>query len=212
MQHPCNAVLLIVCLSGCFSYRGGAIPEIAQSTIAVPKMQQVIAYELRVDSNMGSDFDMDLVARREIESALRLAGADPKPRGSVADPDAQISVELKARGNPGAQFLSGFLSGFTFTLIPAYANVELVTDAELSGAAEFPKRYHYADSVSSWIQLFLIPFSNSSSQVTEDLIADMMRSLARDLQRDGFLPAPGGAALSRSYFVDARHAADRVVE
>lgn len=193
-----STVLMLLLLSGCVTYRGGAVPEVDPSMIAVPRMQRVIAYDLRVDSNVGGDFDAARVAGRELNSALRSAGAELEASGSVADPDAELAVELKARGNRGAQFISGFISGFTFTLIPAYASVELVTEAELRESGEIRKRYRYADSLSLWVQLFLLPFTNSSDRVRDELIADMMRSLARDMQRDGFLPTPGGEELSRS--------------
>jgi hypothetical protein len=191
-----TAMLFAICLGGCYSYRGGTIPHVAPSVIAVPRMQRVITYDLRLYSNVGGDAELDRLARRELESAIRLAGARLELSGRVADPDAHLVAEVKSIGNPGAQFLSGFLSGFTFAVVPAYASIEYVMEVELHSGAKFPKRYRYADSTSLWIQIFLLPFTNSSDRVAEDLIADMMRSLAHDMQRDGFLPTPPEAERS----------------
>jgi len=130
------------------------------------------------------------MTERALGLALRSSGTKLYTRGTVAEPDADLSISVDATGSILAQALSGFISGASWGLIPGYARIEIVTEAEITRDGAAPTRYRYADSYVLWIHVFLLPFSNTPDRVLEDLLTDMMRSLARDLQRDGFLPPP----------------------
>ena len=189
-------------LGGCYAYRGGAIQHIDPSTFAVPRMERVVVSTVKVESNTGGDTDLAGMTTRQVEAALRVAGADVKSSGAVADPDATLTVSVQSKGSVAAQILSGAISGFTFTILPAYAGVDVSLDADAVTRDGSRRHYHYADTCSLWIELFLLPVANSPDRVIEDLIADMSRSLARDLQRDGVLPQPGTAALAPVHLTD----------
>ncbi len=187
-------VNLTLVLSGCYSYRGGGIAPVDPSTFHAPKLERVVVATIRVNSDSGGDSDLAGMVEREIEAALRNAGAEMKESGAVANPDSTLEVNVWARGSTVGQVVSGLISGFTFLLIPAYANVPIEMVADITGGNGSGHRYRYADDLTLWIQLFLLPVTNESDLVTRDLIADMARSLARDMQRDGLLPPPVSAS------------------
>lgn len=176
-------------VGGCVAYRGNAVPHIDPSTIMTPRMERVIVYDLQVDSEVGDDAELSRMTTRALETTLRSAGADVRPSGSPGVNDT-MSVHMKATGSAAAQMLSGFVSGLTWTLIPGYAKVGFALDATVTPAGGAPRQYHYQDAITLWIELFLLPFSNSPNRVETELITDMFRSLALDMQRDGLLPTP----------------------
>lgn len=184
------ALWVIASLSGCMAYRGGAVPQIDPSLVTVDRMERVTSYDLRVESNVGEESELRRIVERALNLALCSAGTELHPAGTIAEPDAELSIVVEATGSVVAQALSGFVAGLTWGLIPGYARVEVVAEAEISRGEGDPERYRYADSYTFWMHLFLLPFGNSPEQVLDDLFVDMMRSLALDLQRDGYLPAP----------------------
>jgi hypothetical protein len=153
-------------------------------------MDRVTSYDLRVESNVGDDAELKSMAERALGLALRSSGTRLYTRGTFAEPDADLSISVDATGSLLAQALSGSVSGASLGLIPVYARIEIVTEAEITRDGAAPALYRYADSYVLWGHLFLLPISNTPERVLEDLLTDMMRSLARDLQRDGFLPPP----------------------
>lgn len=183
-------LLPLVALQGCYSYRGGNVPVVAPSSITAAKGDRVVAYYVRVESNVGDDDKIEETAVKELVEALGLAGGEARPKGTVRDADIALDVTVEATGSIAGQLLSGFVSGFTFTLIPAYARVDFTTTAQAVANDLPPRNYAYNDSCTLWIQLFLLPVTNLQEKVVENLIADMMRSLVRDLQQDGLLPSP----------------------
>jgi len=205
MGRPCRLIVvtvLSVVLGGCYAYRGGAIQPIDPSTFAVPRMERVVVSTVKVESNTGGDTDLAGMTTRQLEEALRIAGADVKPSGAVANPDATLTVAVQSKGSVVAQLLSGAICGLTLLVVPGYAGLDVSLDVDAVTRDGSRRHYHYADTCSLWIELFLLPVSNSPDRVIEDLIADMSRSVARDLQRDGVLPQPGTAALAPFHLTD----------
>lgn len=181
---------LLAGLSGCYAHRGGAVAQIDPASVAVDSMDRVTSYDLRVESNTGGDAELKAMAERALGLALRSSGTKLYTRGAVAEPDAELSISVDATGSILAQALNGFVFGASFGLIPGYARFEIVTEAETTRDGAAPAHYRYADTYALWIHILLLPFNNTPERVLEDLLTDMMRSLARDLQRDGFLPPP----------------------
>ena len=188
-------VVATLALEGCYSYRGGAVPVVDPTTIASPDRERDVTYRLRVESNVGDDDKISDIAVTQLVRSLQTAGAEVRPFGQMRDPDVDLVVEVEVEGSISAQMLSGFVSGFTFLLFPGYAGLDFTTEGVAVGPNGTEHKYRYRDSTSTWIQLFLLLFTNSHEGVVEDLIGDMMRSLARDMQRDGLLPAPIPEAL-----------------
>jgi hypothetical protein len=190
-------ILISVTLHGCYSYRGGAVPHVDASTGAVGQPERVVVLTMRAESNTGGDADLRRMLERQLTTALRNAGADVRQSGGAANPDFTLDVALDARGSRAGQIASGLLSGATFLVIPGYAGLEVSLKGKAIDRGGQVREYGYADTYSLWIQLFLLPLTNSPDEVMEDLIGDMARSLTRDLQRAGVLPnPPTGAAVS----------------
>lgn len=194
------ALAACLCLTGCYAYRGGNVPTAPPPPATVPPVERVIAYDLRVDSNTGGDADARQMAARSLMAAMRSAGAELRPSG-VPNPDYDLQVDIVARGSVPAQMLSGLVSGMTFLVVPAYGSVDVTMTAEVTGRNGLERRYTYEDSVTLWIQLFLLFVANDPDRITEELLADMARLLARDMQRDGLLP---GAAPASEAALSAR--------
>jgi hypothetical protein len=191
MRGRCCVILVtLLCsvLGGCYAHRGGAIPRLDRATLAVPRSERIIVSTVKVESNTGGDSDLMRIGTNQIEAALRSAGADVKPTGAVADQDARLTVFLRADGSVIGQILSGLICGATFLIFPGYAGFDMSLDADVVARDGSRRQYHYYDTYSVWIEILLLPVTNSPDRVLEELIADMASSLARDMQRDGLLP------------------------
>jgi hypothetical protein len=178
-------------LSGCVAYRGNRIPRIDPTTIAGAPNGTEITYTIDVKSQVGNDDAITTKVTRQFlstfaETGVQLKEAAPQPR------TANMNVVFEANGSEGAQIASGFVSGFTMGLIPAYARVDLVLMAQVTDAGGRVHRYDYGDTFTAWIELFLLPVTPWywPATVEDDLIADITRSLARDMKRDGVLSTP----------------------
>ncbi len=194
-----HAVLLLATLgqivaNGCYTYRGGAIPEIDPQSISAPANDTSIAYELRAESNVGDDAEIRDIARKSLLTAMGNAGVEIKEVGTVSETDLTLSVDVKVKGSKLAQAVSGFVSGFTWAVFPAFAQNKFVIEANVLDRDGSTKTFQYNDTMNIVIQILLLPFTNSSTRVVEEMIADMMRSLVRDMQQDSLLPAPEQAA------------------
>lgn len=97
--------------------------------------------------------------------------------GESADIRADISIVEE--GSEGLAFLSGFISGFTFGMIPGYASEDLITKTVYKGRdqkvlANIDKK----EELGFWIQIFLIfamPFSDEPEDVVKSAHYDLHR-------------------------------------
>ena len=91
--------------------------------------------------------------------------------------------------------LNGFISGFTFLVIPAYERDIFIMTVVVKKGDYVLKTYNYKDHTDTWIQvvlLFLMPF-NFPPMVYDSVMDNMIRNFAHDFSSDlqsGFYRAP----------------------
>lgn len=193
------AAIVVFSSTGCVAYRGGAVPVVDPASLRAPASQRKVAYELRVESNVLDNVTLRRSCERHLPWVLGLAGADAVPAGSLADPDMTLTVSLTATGDLGADLLSAFISGFTFTIVPGYSTSDFALQATVVDRSGKQKAYHFRDSYTLWISVLLLPFNTQPDRVADELVADMMRTLVRGLQQDGFLPPAATGSVASSF-------------
>lgn len=97
--------------------------------------------------------------------------------------DTVVSLHFYNHGNVGAAAVSGFLTGFTFGVIPGAAtdNFTLVSSAAPSGSKP-QKTVTSDDSVTTWIGIWFLPMAGKTpakamTQTIEELVRDGLRQL-----------------------------------
>jgi hypothetical protein len=105
-----------------------------------------------------------------------------------SDYDYTIQIELLNYGNYWAAYCSGFLSGLTLCVIPAYAkdSYRLTCKVFDKNGAEV-KSYEYEECIKTWIQLLLFPFIGTTKKVPVEMRENMLKNFYNDLIRDGVL-------------------------
>jgi hypothetical protein len=114
--------------------------------------------------------------------------------------DYLVALRLYMHGNIVASFVSGFITGATFFVIPGAGtdnytmNVDVVPAA--GGAAQ---HYRNKDSVTTWFGLWFIPMAgHTTQQAAADTLANQLKDALSKLVRDGALQyslLDGGAGL-----------------
>ena len=93
--------------------------------------------------------------------------------------------DLKATNLVGA-FLSGFISGFTLTIIPGYGRDDFILTAEFKKDNQAIKKYVYKDHMNTWIHLtMLFMMTNHSPRTTiNEIYQRMLMNFLYDFSHD----------------------------
>jgi hypothetical protein len=111
------------------------------------------------------------------------------PRAAIRKPSRRygLVITLNARTSPTRDFVTGMLTTFTLTILPAYWRFDYEMTAVLTRGDSEIARYRFVDHEIDVIQLFMLfgmPFSDTRWGETEE---NMIRHLVRQMVRDGVL-------------------------
>lgn len=97
--------------------------------------------------------------------------------------DYTIRINVYNHGNAGAAAALGFISGFTFGVIPAAATDNYTVTAEaLDRQGEVISKLQNKDSVTTWIGLWFIPMmGNTPKQAASDTLENQVHDLLKTL-------------------------------
>ena len=183
-----NITLTLVVLSvltiECMSYSGDRISsetQISKSDIKTP-----VTYEAVFLTN-GQVNPAGLTAvRGSVARTLKLSEVfgDVTP---IRQDEEKGSLSFKFEvNNVGQANLTAILAGFTFLILPAYAKDEYKMKVTVYNSGEAGKVYKYEQSVTTWMQLFLIPASPfwGIRDAVDEAFDDMVKKFAEDYQKD----------------------------
>jgi hypothetical protein len=127
--------------------------------------------------------------QEEVDKVFGTSNTFSKFGAGIGAERYHISLVLRNEGNFGLAFLSGFISGFTFTVLPGYARDEYVLVADVKKGDQVLKQYQYKDYVGTWIQLFLVFLAPTHwpPNVTRDVVDNMLLNFLHDLEADRIL-------------------------
>lgn len=176
-----SMIALVALLSACAGIRGNQLGEIT-GWPPETKNKKSISYVItgKIDMN-GNVADAQPAAlnlwKQNVEKAYKESEIFSSVSDGFSDTDirAEISITDKGRGSMAL----AFLSGFTFGVIPSYANDEFIVNTTFKDRngnvlASISKQ----EDVSQWIQILLLPvtpFAFPTSQVNGALY-DIHRS------------------------------------
>lgn len=192
--------LLLACLAwlsleGCAAFRGGETkPPSSWPLSSGPGKQSISLIVTGEGMVNGRKVDTHPAALKAWQAAAERAYKDSglfsDVQGSAADTDLRAEIHVIDRGNANQGL--AFLSGFTMTLVPAYAKGEYrikttLKDKEGKEVGSFETK----ESFSFWIEFFLVfvmPF-NWPNTVASELLYDLNRSAIDQALAAGALQA-----------------------
>jgi len=129
----------------------------------------------------------DVVTRVANESSLFSAQTFESFESQNADYILQI--DLLNYGSGGAAYGAGFITGLTLYLIPSAVTDNYRLDAKLlNRGGEVLKTYSYEDGVRTWLGIWVLPVAgNTPQEAVDDVWGNMVRTLFRDVLRDGLM-------------------------
>ncbi|MFO1077218.1 MAG: hypothetical protein U1E73_05775 [Planctomycetota bacterium] len=117
------------------------------------------------------------------------AGARRMPKeGPDAHPD-ELHLDIymrRAQRHIPITLTTGLLFLCTIGIAPAYCYEETYLDVRVVRSGELRKQYVYVDGVTTWYELFLLPwaFTSDPSDVTLKTMENMLLHFVTDMRRD----------------------------
>lgn len=172
--------------TGCASFPGKQLPSYARDKITKPTNQLAVTYQVKaLILENESSVTADKVSKL-INSALNENSIIPEYT-SFGRPDRyHLDVEFRNEGNMGLAFVSGFVSGLTFTIVPGFARDEYVLKVNVQQGDRLLKTYSYNDYMDTWIQVLLIVLmpTHSPLDVSKAVIDNMVLNFTDDFAKD----------------------------
>ena len=181
----------IILQSGCASFPGNKIPE--ADTLHCIKENQFVPVDYSVDFQLfGGESSFGLSELEKLSQEIFTeAKVFEKIQLGTGLEKAHLDVTLNNHGNIPLACISGFICGFTFLIIPGYAEDEYTLTVDVLVEGELVKQYQYHDTMSTWIGWVFIPFmgGHMPQDISRDVIGNMLRTFVHDLKKDNLLMA-----------------------
>lgn len=182
----------LLILVGCASFPGKQLPIHTYDELAPVEPRPSIDYDAKFLALGMENAAGVRVFQEEIEKVFGNSHVFSKFGSGIGAEKYHLSLMLRNEGNIGLAMLSGFISGLTFLVIPAYAEDEYVLLVDVKSGDQAIKHYEYRDSMYSWIELFLIVLTPTHwpPTVAKEVIDNMLLNVLHDLQKDKILTGP----------------------
>jgi hypothetical protein len=182
---------------GCASFPGKELPTYTYDNVTAPAAKLTASYDVKA---LVFDKENERSAGRvqeEIQKVLQASPLFEKIAPGAGTGEYQCSFLFKNEGNQALAAISGFISGFTFTIIPAYARDKFVLTVDVKRGDRLLKTYVYRDHIDSWIQLLLVFLAPShwppdiSKEVFDNMLMNFLHDFSKDLNAGVLVAAQG---------------------
>lgn len=181
--------LLAIILSGCASFPGKDLPRYTYQDLKASEGKASVSYDARFIALGNENSKAAETFKNKVERVLKSSNSFEKISTAAASEEYHFSFLLKSEGNYPLAFISGFISGFTFTVLPGFARDEYTLTVDVKKQGQLVKQYQYKQHVDTWIQLFLIALTvkHSPVDVTEQAVDDLLMNFMHDFQQDSLI-------------------------
>lgn len=169
------------------------LPKVSSSAPAgVPKVP--LTYSITSGSSItGSrkegSAQQNAVYEKSLVSALEKSGRFSSVRKGKGGA-VHVDVDMLNHGNGPAAAASGFISGFTFTVIPAIASDQYKLTADARSSSGRSRRYVLDDgtTIVIWLPMIFAMPTNNPADVVPKVYENMFANLVVGMEKDGLLP------------------------
>lgn len=194
MQHISTMVFTVLFVlaacSGCVSFQGKKLAHVDMNTLqasAGPE-KPAVGFDVKWSVSDREHPAGTSMFQGDVDRLFRESQLFSNVSQGKGQP-YHISLSMNNWGNKGAASVSGFFSGLTLGLIPAYAKDNYTLTVDVKQGETALKQYKYEDCMKSWIQLFLIfgmP-GHTPNKVALKVRENMVLNFLQDLQNDKLL-------------------------
>jgi hypothetical protein len=172
--------------SGCVSFAGMELPIYTNEQLSAPEKKISASYD--VMQFHGTNPRDATAASQRIQRVLSASPLFVELKSGPGQGDYHCSFVLRSAVMPSEFIvaLNGFISGFTFLVIPAYERDIFIMTVVVKKGDYVLKTYNYKDHIDSWIQLillFLMPF-DFPPMIYDSVMDNMIRNFAHDFSSD----------------------------
>jgi len=185
---------LTLMLGGCASFPGKKIAQVNLPDVQQYESKPTVAFDIKFfRGNPESDNAIDLtssvpvlteIVKREIDAA-KLFNSYTIDEFNSANADYVIKLHFYNHvENQGGAAIAGFLTGFTFGLIPSFATDKYTLKAELITSTTPTKPYTHGstDTIKTMIGIWFIPaMGNTPKKAFDKTISNMVRDALKEM-------------------------------
>jgi hypothetical protein len=174
--------------AGCASFPGRELPSYSYEQIPVPPNKISATYDVKAIMLGKENANSAEAVKKEIQKILSESPVFAQAAAGAGMSDYHFSFVFRNEGNEALAFISGFISGFTFTVIPGYARDNFILTVEVKQGDRVVKTYTYHDHMNSWIQVLLVVLTPShwpgdvGKSIVDNMIMNFVHDFAKDVQ------------------------------
>ncbi len=150
------SILTAAIVSGCASFPGRELPIYAYEQIPAMEKKIYASFDVKAFGPRGENKKFEQRLEKEIQKILTQSLAFAQLEPNKNDGEYHYSFVYRDEGNEALAFLSGFISGFTLAVVPAYARDNYILSIDVKQGDKLIKTYTYRDHMNSWIEALLL--------------------------------------------------------
>lgn len=182
------ALLAVVFITGCASFRGKEIPNISlEGSTDAPKMS-AIDYSVTWQIN-GKDSGVAVKHLDElVEKVFNESGIFGSYKAGSGYEEIHFDITMNNHGKFSAT--ASIITGLTLFIIPSYATDKYTLTVELYDKGQLFKTYQYNDYMKTWLGWVFLPMmpGHMPGKTAEKVNENMLRAFIADLKRDRPFP------------------------
>ncbi|WP_440905853.1 hypothetical protein ACMZOO_06265 [Catenovulum sp. SX2] len=199
-------IITALVISGCASFPGEKLAKVESlPDVSSYKQKPKVVIDLKLFSGKpGTENAIEIAqAQPELQRITSKVIDDAQLFADVsydsfaqADADYVIKLHLYNHGDQGAAAVMGFLSGFTFGVIPAAATDKYTLQAEVFQNKQSLTTLENNDEMTTWIGIWFIPMMGNTPQkgfeaVFSNMVKDALNKMVAEKQiKYALLPYP----------------------
>lgn len=189
----CVAVWVSLVSSGCAGFAGKLPPTYTYDQIPRVEQKPAVSYDAKFLALGRENAPATQHLNEEVRKVFLQSGVFSSFEAAHGSGVYHISVKMETDTNEGLAFLSGFISGFTFLILPGYERDEVTLTVDVKRGNDLIKQYVYKDHIDIWVQILLVALmpTHFPNDVARDLMDHMLLKFVHDVSTDKILT--GGA-------------------
>lgn len=189
----CFAVWVSLLSTGCAGFAGKLPPTYTYDQIPRVEQKPAISYDAKFVALGRDSRQLTQSLKEEVRKVFLQSGVFSSLEAAQGSGAYHVSVKMETDTNEGLAFLSGFISGFTFLVIPGYERDEVTLTVDIKRGDDLIKQYVYRDYIDIWIQILLVALmpTHFPNDVARDLMDHMLLKFVHDVSTDKILTDKG---------------------
>lgn len=186
------SLILFLVVNGCATFPGKDIPIYTFADLPLaPENKQCLVISDKCTKETCADIDA-IIATFEKSGYFLKAPEHCTPKDDYKSNAMKMDFDWNFRTGPYlVDLVNHFISGFTFTILPARGRDYYVMTVQIKRNDQIVKQYVYRDHIERWIQLFYLfkrPEPDYSYQVAlhemyDRMVMNFLYDYARDVQK-----------------------------